>query len=148
MDENNEKLEVSSKTAGDNSIPPGTFLIMEGVNVIPLDKVVVTIGRSRDNIIIVDDPRVSRHHVEIRVIRGNFVLFDLGSSGGTYVNGRRTGQVILYSGDLISLAGISFVFTTDKRLIGRGTDPFLSEGPGKRNTVKFNTSWFPRNKDK
>jgi pSer/pThr/pTyr-binding forkhead associated (FHA) protein len=112
---------------------------MQGVKAIPLDQAHVTIGRSHENVIVIDDPRVSRYHAEIRVIRGGFVLFDLNSSGGTYINGQRTQQAILYSGDMISLAGVNFVFTQDTRFIGREDKP-APEGEGKRPTVIFNKS--------
>jgi pSer/pThr/pTyr-binding forkhead associated (FHA) protein len=146
MDDHNGKPAESNENTG--ALPPNTFLIMDGVKAIPLDKVHITIGRSLDNTIVVDDPRVSRHHMEIRVIRGHFVLFDLNSTGGTYVNGQLARQVTLYPGDLISLAGVNFVFTQDTRLKDRGTDPLSPAGPGKRNTVIFDTSMFPKNKGK
>jgi pSer/pThr/pTyr-binding forkhead associated (FHA) protein len=138
MDDNNNKPAEKSENMADNPVPENAFLIREGVKAIPLNKVHITIGRSHDNKIVVDDPRVSRHHAEIRVIRGNFVLFDLNSSGGSYVNGQRASQGILYPGDLISLAGVSFIFTQDTRLISRGTDT-LPVGPGDRHTAIFRT---------
>jgi pSer/pThr/pTyr-binding forkhead associated (FHA) protein len=142
MDDINGKPPESSESesAADNFIPPNVFLIMEGVKAIPLDHIRITIGRSHDNILVIDDPRVSRHHAEIRVIRGGFVLFDLNSSGGTYLNGRRTNQGILYPGDLISLAGVNFIFTQDTRFATRATDKLTPEGPGKRATVIFDGS--------
>jgi pSer/pThr/pTyr-binding forkhead associated (FHA) protein len=139
MDDINSSPPETSEQPEEN-IPPYTFLIMEGVRAIPLDKVRITIGRSLDNLLVVDDPRVSRRHAEIRVIRGGFVLFDLKSSGGTYLNGRRIEQGILYPGDLISLAGVKFVFTQDTRFTGQGTNPLSPGGPGKRQTVIFNSS--------
>jgi pSer/pThr/pTyr-binding forkhead associated (FHA) protein len=145
MDDNNGLAEGNENAR--DIIPPNMFLIMEGVKAIPLDKVHITIGRSQDNKIVVDDPRVSRHHMEIRVIRKQFVLFDLASTGGTYVNNQRTSQIILYPGDIISLAGVSFVFMRDRRLTSR-TDPNSPTGPGNRNTAIFNTSMFPKDKDK
>ena len=147
MDDTNGKPVVNDENPGDNIIPPNAFLVMEGITAFPLDKVHITVGRSQDNTIMVDDPRVSRHHMEIRVIHKQFVLFDLASSGGTHVNNQRTSQVILYPGDTISLAGVNFVFIMDRRLIRR-TDPHSPTGPGDRNTVVLNTSKFPKNKDK
>lgn len=144
MDDTNRKPPVSSENAADIPVPPNIFLIMEGVKAFPLDKARITIGRSLDNIIVVDDPRVSRFHAEIRVVRGNFMLFDLNSSGGTYLNGRRTSQGVLYPGDMISLAGVNFVFTQDTRFIGHGTEKPASEGPGKRDTVIFDKSIHPK----
>lgn len=48
-----------------------------------------TIGRDPGNDIILRDPKVSRHHAEIVFERGFFVLHDLASANGTYVNAKR-----------------------------------------------------------
>jgi two-component system response regulator HupR/HoxA len=49
-----------------------------------------TLGRATGNTIVLDDPRISRHHLVIRVHEdGSYVLSDLGSSNGSFVNGRR-----------------------------------------------------------
>jgi pSer/pThr/pTyr-binding forkhead associated (FHA) protein len=48
-----------------------------------------TIGRDPGNDIILRDPKVSRHHAEIVFERGFFVLHDLASANGTYVNSKR-----------------------------------------------------------
>jgi pSer/pThr/pTyr-binding forkhead associated (FHA) protein len=48
-----------------------------------------TVGRDPGNDIILRDPKVSRHHAEIIFERGFFVLHDLSSANGTYVNGKR-----------------------------------------------------------
>jgi pSer/pThr/pTyr-binding forkhead associated (FHA) protein len=66
-----------------------------------------------DNHIVLDDPRVSRNHAQLRIIKDQFTLFDLNSSGGTFVNGQRTNQSVLHPGDVISLAGVSLIFGQD-----------------------------------
>ena len=48
-----------------------------------------TVGRDPGNDIVLRDPKVSRHHSEIVFERGFFVLHDLASANGTYVNGKR-----------------------------------------------------------
>ena len=48
-----------------------------------------TVGRDPGNDIILRDPKVSRHHAEIVFERGFFVIHDLASANGTYVNGKR-----------------------------------------------------------
>ncbi|HEX9161098.1 MAG TPA: FHA domain-containing protein [Thermoanaerobaculia bacterium] len=48
-----------------------------------------TVGRDPGNDIILRDPKVSRHHAEVVFERGFFVLHDLASANGTYVNGKR-----------------------------------------------------------
>lgn len=94
-------------------IPENAFLIIEGVKVHPLNESVVNIGRRLENQLVIDDPRVSRNHAQLRAIKGRFVLFDLNSTGGTYVNGQRTSQTVLYPGDVISLAGVALIFGQD-----------------------------------
>jgi FHA domain/Domain of unknown function (DUF4388) len=51
----------------------------------------VTVGRADNNTIVITDPRVSRLHAQIewREFRKEFVLSDLGSSNGTYLNGNK-----------------------------------------------------------
>ncbi|MDP9362251.1 MAG: FHA domain-containing protein [Acidobacteriota bacterium] len=48
-----------------------------------------TLGRDPGNDIILRDPKVSRHHAEIIFERGFFVVHDLSSANGTYINSRR-----------------------------------------------------------
>jgi len=48
-----------------------------------------TVGRDPGNDIILRDPKVSRHNAEVVFERGFFVLHDLASANGTYVNGKR-----------------------------------------------------------
>jgi hypothetical protein len=89
---------------------PEATLVMKSGRHIPLDKPLLNIGRHRDNHVIIDDGRVSRHHAQIRLRFGKYVLFDTGSTGGTEVNGQRISEVTLRSGDVISLAGYTLLF--------------------------------------
>lgn len=75
-----------------------------------LDKHVVNIGRREDNDIILADPRVSRHHAQIRRVRNSFVLFDLNSTGGTMVNDKTISQITLATGDVVSFAGVILIY--------------------------------------
>ena len=103
----------SSEPVENENIPENSFLIVEGVKVHALTQSVVNIGRRLDNHLVIDDPRVSRNHAQLRAIKGCFVLFDLNSTGGTFVNGQRTSQTVLYPGDVISLAGVALIFGQD-----------------------------------
>ena len=49
----------------------------------------VTIGRSRECDVVLNDPNISRQHAEIRPRGGSWVLTDLGSTNGSCINGRR-----------------------------------------------------------
>ncbi len=69
-----------------------------------LDKEITTLGRWPDNDVVVDDRWVSRHHARIRREGERYVLEDLGSKNGTFVNGRRiTGPVVLNDGDEVQV---------------------------------------------
>jgi len=63
----------------------------------------IRIGRQADNDLVVVDPGVSRHHVEVINENGNCTLHDLGSTNGTYVNGSVVTEHALREGDRISL---------------------------------------------
>jgi pSer/pThr/pTyr-binding forkhead associated (FHA) protein len=91
-------------------IPEDAFVIVDGIKVIPLTSPLVRIGRRLENNLVLDDPRVSRTHAELRAINGRYVLFDLNSTGGTYVNGLKISQSVVYPGDVISLAGVNLVY--------------------------------------
>ena len=95
------------------TVPSNAFLIVGGTQVIPLSRSVINIGRRLDNHVVIDDPRVSRNHAQLRIVKDHFVLFDLNSSGGTFVNGQRADQSVLHPGDVISLAGVSLIFGQD-----------------------------------
>jgi hypothetical protein len=92
----------------------GAFLIVNGMDVFPLNENVVNIGRRPDNHLVIDDARISRLHAQLRLVRGRFMVFDLESTGGTFVNGRRISQYTLRPGDVISLAGVPVVFGQDE----------------------------------
>ncbi len=91
-------------------IPEDAFVIVDGIKVIPLNQPLIRIGRRLENNLVLDDPRVSRTHAELRAINGRYVLFDLNSTGGTFVNGLRITQSVVYPGDVISLAGVNLVY--------------------------------------
>jgi len=90
-----------------------SFLILEGRRHVTLSKPVITIGRALDNDVVIDDPRASRHHAQLRLRQGRYVLYDTGSSGGTLVNNQPVSEVVLNAGDVISLAGAQIIFGED-----------------------------------
>lgn len=96
------------------TFPRNAYLIVDGVRVFPLEQGVINIGRRPDNHLVIDDTRVSRLHAQLRLARGRYVVFDLESTGGTFVNGRRITQHTLSPGDVISLAGLPLVYGQDE----------------------------------
>lgn len=81
----------------------------------PLQGMICTLGRASDNTLVIDSPRVSRHHAQIRLLPSGAVIEDMGSTNGTWVNQRRLrGPHELASGDLVSLADfISFRYVVE-----------------------------------
>jgi len=96
-----------------DAIPANAYLIVQGSQTVPLDRLVFNIGRRSDNDLVLDDPRVSRTHLQIRANRGRFFLFDLNSTGGTLVNGNLIREHQLETGDVIQVAGISLIYGED-----------------------------------
>ena len=90
------------------------FLILEDESLFELKKPVTNIGRNSSNHLTINDLRISRTHAQIRSVIDDFILFDIGSSRGTYVNGERVTQRKLKPGDVISLAGIKLIFTQEQ----------------------------------
>jgi signal transduction histidine kinase len=81
----------------------------------------ITIGRESGNFVQLDDNEVSRRHAEIRRVEGRFVVGDLKSSNGTYVNNRKVERADLTSGDQIQIGRTVMVYSKDRddeRVIG------------------------------
>lgn len=95
-----------------DSLPTSAYLIVNS-QVFALDKELINIGRKLDNHIVIHDPRVSRNHAQLRGTKDHFVILDLNSTGGTYVNGQRITKSVLYSGDTLSLSGVPAKFVQD-----------------------------------
>lgn len=94
-------------------LPGHCFLIVGGHRHISLTAPTVNIGRALDNDVIIEHPRVSRRHAQLRRRHGRYVLYDLGSSGGTLVNGYPIQECVLRSGDVISLADFDIIYAED-----------------------------------
>ncbi len=81
-----------------------TALLITGGKRLVVGPAGVTVGRSRQCDVTLDDPNVSRTHAEIRPRGGSWVLTDLGSTNGSRLNGRRLeGPEVLKPGDQIEL---------------------------------------------
>jgi hypothetical protein len=118
-----------------NSYPANAFLIINGTEVFTLDHPVINIGRRNTNHLTIEDPRVSRQHAQIRAAYGRYEIFDLASTGGTFVNKKRITNCLLRPGDVISLAGISLIYGQERASVSKTkkfspTDP--SDSPSKQ----------------
>jgi adenylate cyclase len=69
-----------------------------------------TLGRHPSNTVRLVDREVSKEHASIERMGRDFILRDLGSSNGTFVNGRRVAELRLRDGDEITLGASKLVF--------------------------------------
>jgi len=88
------------------------FLIINS-QVYPLLSEVVTIGRKFSNDIVINNELISRDHAVIKQEGDQFMIYDLQSTGGSFVNNKRVERCVIYSGDIISLAGIQIMFVNN-----------------------------------
>lgn len=70
----------------------------------------MTIGRSSDSKIFLDDVTVSRKHAAVSLLGHDWVLTDSGSLNGTYVNKHRVSTTTLTNGDELQIGKFRFVF--------------------------------------
>lgn len=73
---------------------------------------VTVIGRGSEADIIVDDPGISRRHLEIRVTPDGVIATDLGSTNGTYVEGHHVPAATLVDGNTITIGRTRILFWT------------------------------------
>ena len=70
-----------------------------------------TIGRDPKGAdLVIDDDTVSREHARVRYENGRFVIYDLASTSGTYVNGNLIQRQMLYDADRISVGSAQLIF--------------------------------------
>ena len=109
---------------GEVPVPGGTRIIERGPKHLAMlvDKAhpdrkydlaaTTNIGRSPDNQVVLDDPTVSRNHAWIKVEGEEFLVFDVGSANGTFVNDERVETPTpLENGDVVRFGTVELVFT-------------------------------------
>jgi diguanylate cyclase (GGDEF)-like protein len=81
------------------------LVILDGLNMghhIPLTTAPMLLGRDDDCDVVLTDAGISRHHARLQLIdRGRVEVFDLRSTNGTYINGKRISTGVLKQGDKI-----------------------------------------------
>ncbi|MCS6924472.1 MAG: FHA domain-containing protein [Candidatus Binatia bacterium] len=77
---------------------------------IPLSRDEMVIGRGEECDVIIPHASVSREHARVKKLRPGYVLFDLQSKNGTYVNGRPIVENLLKDGMQVRIGEVEFVF--------------------------------------
>ncbi len=80
---------------------------------LPLVPITMTLGREHDNNIELKDEDVARYHARISFQNGNYVLEDLESSSGTWVNNEKITESTLTHGDKIRVGATEMIVDFD-----------------------------------
>jgi pSer/pThr/pTyr-binding forkhead associated (FHA) protein len=83
---------------------PPLLISLDGNADIPLDQLVVVVGRHSGCSVRIASPRVSRRHCCLALDRDGVLVRDLGSTNGTRINRQRIEEGVLRSGDELSIA--------------------------------------------
>ncbi|HEX2298225.1 MAG TPA: FHA domain-containing protein [Pseudonocardiaceae bacterium] len=115
---------------GVEALPAGSALLVvkRGPNAgsrFLLDQSTTSAGRHPESDIFLDDVTVSRRHAEFRREGGEFVVVDVGSLNGTYVNREPVDTAVLANGDEVQIGKFRLVFLTGPRAGDRGADQGL-----------------------
>jgi pSer/pThr/pTyr-binding forkhead associated (FHA) protein len=104
---------MSEDKTEDQTMAKKAFVVMSS-QIFPINKPVTSIGRRLTNDLVLQNSQVSRVHAEIRLEDGDFVIVDLDSTSGTFVNNEKIEKCKIYSGDLILIASIPLMFLDEK----------------------------------
>lgn len=128
---NGEKISSSTITEKDNITLGKSYeldiksLILNKSKKTPIpsiDKNVITIGRSSDNDIVLNNIKVSRRHAKLEKLGNEWYLEDLGSANKTYVNSKPVKKIKITSNDFITIGGIPLslenLFKSNKQVSG------------------------------
>jgi len=119
-----ESVESPAPIAGVDALATGSALLVvkRGPNAgsrFLLDRPSTSAGRHPESDIFLDDVTVSRRHAEFRREGGEFVVVDVGSLNGTYVNREPVDTAVLANGDEVQIGKFRLVFLTGPRAAGR-----------------------------
>ena len=75
----------------------------------------ISIGRDSSQTILLDDPFISRHHARIEnKAHGEYVLTDMSSRNGTFLNGNKVYKAVLKNNDRIKIGKTEFIFSSKR----------------------------------
>ncbi|MDO8527964.1 MAG: sigma 54-interacting transcriptional regulator [Deltaproteobacteria bacterium] len=117
------------------------LVVLEGPNKnkkIALNKNTTSIGKRDNNDLILADKTVSRNHLEIEYTSDSFLLKDMGSTNGTYLNGSKVKEAYLAPGDTIKIGStlLEFVAFDEKISIEPSTKEIFGGMVGKSRKMR------------
>ena len=105
-----------------------------------LGKIVVTIGRAKESDIELSDKTASRRHAEIKKMKDHYILTDLDSHNGTYVNDSRITKCRLNHEDRVKISDTVFTFIDNSSsvLSPKEKEMFIAEPPKRQTEESLN----------
>ena len=100
---------------------PAVLVPIEKGKPIVLDKPIVLVGRHPDcDAVILNSRKISRKHCAVALVNNRFVVRDLGSMNGVWVNGTRVDhQSPVGFGDELMIGDVRFLLEADKGALGK-----------------------------
>ena len=115
------KTKFGIKSLEEEKMPPDLmvqFHVMMGTDkgaTFVVEELPIFIGREKEAVVPLSDSKVSRKHAIIVYKNHRFFVIDLGSTNGTFVNGKKVEGVPLRSGDMIQFGDSVLSFEVKKR---------------------------------
>ncbi len=103
--EHTRRLEVVAPRAVPPAAGPALLVVDEAGNTSRVDGEPLRIGRGPDNDLVIADIRVSREHAVIEPVDGGWLIRDLQSTNGTYLDGQRISEARVHAASELSLGG-------------------------------------------
>jgi len=115
----------------DDEVAPARLEVVVGTglagNSYPISSRGLSMGRAEDRDVVIPDPAASRHHGQISLQSGEYVLRDMGSANGVFVNAVRVRECTLADGDIVRIGNTEMRFT---RYQEAAADAPASDGGG------------------
>jgi hypothetical protein len=114
-------LQVITRGTSAEALPRQACFIINGREHVNLTSAVISVGRRTTSDVVIKDPLVSRDHLQLRAQNGRYILFDLSSTGGTYINNQLVESVTLKPGDVVRIGKTILIFNQELSQRSTGT---------------------------
>lgn len=106
-------LQVITRDTSPEALPRQACFIINGREQVDLTNPVISVGRRTTSNVVIKDPLVSRDHLQLRAQNGRYILFDLSSTGGTYINNQLVKSAMLKPGDVVRIGKTILIFNQE-----------------------------------